>query len=39
VSLNTRRDRAPEIVALASQEHPDELPGISARAVGDGSPD
>ncbi len=29
VSWHTRRDRVPEIVALAKQEHPYEVPGIS----------
>ena len=29
VSLHTRRDRVAEIVALAKQEHPYEVPGIS----------
>ena len=39
VSLHTRRDRVPEIVALAKQKHPYEVPGISTRAITDGNPD
>ena len=39
VSLHTRRDRVAEIVALAKQEHPYEVPGISTRAIADGNPD
>ena len=38
-SLHTRRDRVPEIVALARQEHPYEVPGISTRAITGGNPD
>ena len=39
VSLHTRRDRVAEIVSLAKQEHPYEVPGISTRAITDGNPD
>lgn len=39
VSLHTRRDRMMEIVALAKQEHPYEVPGISTRTITDGNPD
>jgi uncharacterized protein involved in tolerance to divalent cations len=39
VSLHTRCDRVAEIVALAKQEHPYEVPGISTRAITDGNPD
>jgi periplasmic divalent cation tolerance protein len=39
VSLHTRRDRVAEIIALAKQEHPYEVPGISTRAITDGNPD
>ena len=39
VSLHTRRDRVAEIVALAKQEHPYEVPGISTRTITDGNPD
>ena len=39
VSLHTRRDRVAEIVALARQEHPYEVPGISTRTITDGNPD
>jgi len=39
VSLHTRRDRVAEIVTLAKQEHPYEVPGISTRAITDGNPD
>jgi uncharacterized protein involved in tolerance to divalent cations len=38
VSLRTRRDRVPEIVALARRGHPCEVPGISARLITDGNP-
>ncbi len=38
VSLHTRRDRIAEIVTLAKQEHPYEVPGISTRAITDGNP-
>jgi periplasmic divalent cation tolerance protein len=39
VSLPTRRDRVPEIVTLAKQEHPYEAPGVSPRIITDASPD
>jgi uncharacterized protein involved in tolerance to divalent cations len=39
VSLHTRRDRVAEIVALAKEEHPYEVPGISTRTITDGNPD
>ena len=39
VSLHTRSDRVAEIVALAKQEHPYEVPGISTRPIADGNPD
>ena len=39
VSLHTRRDRVAEIVALAKQEHPYEVPGISTRTITDGNPE
>jgi len=39
VSLHTRRDRVPEIVARAKREHPYEVPGVSTRAITDGNPD
>ena len=39
VSLHTRDDRVAEIVTLAKQEHPYEVPGISTRAITDGNPD
>jgi len=39
VSLHARRDRVAEIVALAKQEHPYEVPGISMRTITDGNPD
>ena len=39
VSLHTRRDRVAEIVAMAKQEHPYEVPGISTRTITDGNPD
>ena len=39
MSVHTRRDRVAEIVALAKQEHPYEVPGISTRAITDGNPD
>lgn len=39
VSLHTRLDRVAEIVALAKQDHPYEVPGISTRAITDGNPD
>ena len=39
VSLHTRRDRVAMIVALAKQEHPYEVPGISTRTITDGNPD
>jgi hypothetical protein len=37
--LHTRRDRVAEIVALAKQEHPYEVPGISTRMITGGNPD
>jgi len=39
VSLHTRRDRVPEIIALARREHPYEVPGISTRMITGGNPD
>jgi periplasmic divalent cation tolerance protein len=39
VSLHTRRDRVAEIVAVAKQEHPYDVPGISTRPIADGNPD
>ena len=39
MSLHTRRDRVPEIVALAQKEHPYEVPGISTRTITGGNPD
>jgi periplasmic divalent cation tolerance protein len=39
VSLHTSRSRVSEIVAKAKQEHPYEVPGISARPIIDGNPD
>src|ERR1700745_3097343 len=39
VSLHPRRDRVAEIVALAREEHPCEVPGISTRTITDGNPD
>ena len=39
VSLHTQRDRVAEIIALARQNHPYEVPGISTRAITDGNPD
>ena len=39
VSLHTRYDRVAEIVALARQEHPYEVPGISTRTITGGNPD
>jgi periplasmic divalent cation tolerance protein len=39
VSLHTQRDRVATIVALAKQEHPYEVPGISTRTITDGNPD
>jgi periplasmic divalent cation tolerance protein len=39
VSLHTRRDRVPDIVARAKNEHPYEVPGVSARPINDGNPD
>ena len=39
VSLHTRRDRVAEIIALAKQEHPYEVPGISTHTITDGNPD
>ena len=39
MSLHTRRDRVTEIVALARQEHPYEVPGISKRTMTGGNPD
>jgi periplasmic divalent cation tolerance protein len=39
VSLHTRRDRVAEIVAVAKQEHPYEVPGVSTRTITDGNPD
>jgi periplasmic divalent cation tolerance protein len=39
VSLHARRDRVAEIIALAKQEHPYEVPGISTRAITGGNPD
>ena len=39
VSLQTRGDRVAEIVALAKQEHPYELPGVSTRTITGGNPD
>jgi periplasmic divalent cation tolerance protein len=39
VSLHTRRDRVPEIVARARREHPYEVPGISTRPIDGGNPD
>ena len=39
VSLHTRCDRVTEIVALAEEQHPYEVPGISTRAITGGNPD
>jgi periplasmic divalent cation tolerance protein len=39
VSLHTTRGRVPDIVARAKDEHPYELPGVSARPIDDGNPD
>ncbi len=39
VSLNTRCDRVAEIVALAKQGHPYEVPGISTRIITGGNLD
>jgi periplasmic divalent cation tolerance protein len=39
VSLHTRRDRVAEIVALAKEEQPYEVPGISMRTITGGNPD
>ena len=39
VSLHTRRDRVAEIVALAKEEHPYEVPGVSTRTITGGNPD
>ena len=39
VSLHTSRDRVPDIVARAKNEHPYEVPGVSARPINDGNPD
>jgi periplasmic divalent cation tolerance protein len=39
VSLHTRRDRVEEIVAVAKNQHPYEVPGISTRTITDGNPD
>jgi periplasmic divalent cation tolerance protein len=39
VSLHTRRHRVPEIIALAKEEHPYEVPGISTRTITGGNPD
>jgi periplasmic divalent cation tolerance protein len=39
VSLHTSCGRVAEIVAIAIQEHPYEVPGISARPIIDGNPD
>ena len=33
------RDRVAEIVALAKEEHPYEVPGISTRTITGGNPD
>src|ERR1700761_5456202 len=38
-SLHTSRGRIPEIVERAKQEHPYEVPGISARLIIEGNPD
>ena len=38
-SLHTSRGRVAEIVERAKQEHPYEVPGISARLIIDGNPD
>ena len=38
-SLHTSRDRVPEIVARARDQHPYEVPGVSVRPIDDGNPD
>lgn len=38
-SLHTRRGLIPEIVQLAKETHPYEVPGISARPIYDGNPE
>lgn len=37
-SLHTRVDLVPEIVRLAEQQHPYQVPGISTRPIDDGNP-
>ena len=39
ISLHTSRGRVAEIVERAKQEHPYEVPDISARPIVDGNPD
>lgn len=39
VSLHTQLARIPEIVQRARDQHPYEVPGISARPIIDGNPD
>jgi periplasmic divalent cation tolerance protein len=39
VSLHTNRDRIPNIVARAKNEHPYEVPGVSVRPIDDGNPE
>lgn len=38
-SLHTQRAQIPEIVRRAREQHPYEVPGISARPIIDGNPD
>lgn len=38
-SLHTTRDRMPDIVARAKNEHPYEIPGLSTRPIDGGYPD
>jgi periplasmic divalent cation tolerance protein len=38
-SLQTTRSRIPDIVARAKQEHPYEVPGVSARPIDGGNPE
>jgi uncharacterized protein involved in tolerance to divalent cations len=39
VSLHTSRNRVPEIIERAKQEHPYEVPGVSTRPIDGGNPD